>query len=301
MGSRVAVSSRRVHRRIGAIQEQSDYFPFGGEVVVAGSDTNSYKFTGKQRDTETGLDNFGARYYASGFGRFMSPDKPLADQHAAAPQSWNLYSYARNSPLRFVDDDGERVIETLVYKPYDVHGKTAAEAHANALAVAPVTKTAEGEAMTGETTSAPLKITHLVVQPSVSGFEGTFVTATETLKSADVELKQTIIMPNWVESPKASPKEQAAWETALTELKEHEEGHALINREQAEKLDRTLPGTSATAGAPNSTDAYKKAGARLTQRLNQEVRGNNAENNTRQEEYDKHTDHGRNQHGDENH
>jgi hypothetical protein len=39
----------------------------------------------------------------------------------------------------------------------------------------------------------------------------------------------------------------------------------------------------------------------LTQRLNQEVRGNNAENNTRQEEYDKHTDHGRNQHGDENH
>ncbi len=34
----------------------------------------AYKFTGKERDAESGLDYFGARYYASSMGRFMSPD-----------------------------------------------------------------------------------------------------------------------------------------------------------------------------------------------------------------------------------
>ena len=66
--------------------------------------------TGKERDTETGLDYFGARYYGSALGRFTSADEPFADQHAEDPQSWNLYSYARNNPLKFVDDTGAAVI-----------------------------------------------------------------------------------------------------------------------------------------------------------------------------------------------
>src|SRR5262249_15221182 len=52
----------------------SDYYPFGGERVVRANSTNRYKFTGKERDTESGLDNFGARYDSSSMGRFMSPD-----------------------------------------------------------------------------------------------------------------------------------------------------------------------------------------------------------------------------------
>jgi RHS repeat-associated protein len=35
---------------------------------------NHYKFTGKERDSESGLDMFGARYYGSSLGRFMTPD-----------------------------------------------------------------------------------------------------------------------------------------------------------------------------------------------------------------------------------
>jgi RHS repeat-associated protein len=62
-----------------------------------------HKFTGKERDGESGLDNFGARYFGSSLGRFMSPDPPLMDQHIADPQSWNLYSYVRNNPVSFVD------------------------------------------------------------------------------------------------------------------------------------------------------------------------------------------------------
>ena len=68
-----------------------------------------YKFTGKERDSETGLDYFGARYLSSAQGRFTSPDSPLLDQFVDAPQSWNLYSYGRNNPLRYVDRTGEAV------------------------------------------------------------------------------------------------------------------------------------------------------------------------------------------------
>jgi len=101
-----------------------DYFPFGEDLqqgvggragcypasttpLYPGSpDLESLKFTGKERDTETGLDYFGARYLSSAQGRFTSPDAPFADQKPGDPQSWNLYSYTRNNPLRYVDPDG---------------------------------------------------------------------------------------------------------------------------------------------------------------------------------------------------
>jgi RHS repeat-associated protein len=67
------------------------------------------KFTGHERDTESGLDYFGARYYASLAGRFQSPDLPFIDQHPTNPQSWNLYAYARNNPLKFTDPTGNSV------------------------------------------------------------------------------------------------------------------------------------------------------------------------------------------------
>jgi RHS repeat-associated protein len=63
-------------------------------------------FTGKERDAETGLDYFLARYYSGAQGRFISADLPLIDQRTDHPQSWNLYSYARNNPLKYVDEDG---------------------------------------------------------------------------------------------------------------------------------------------------------------------------------------------------
>jgi RHS repeat-associated protein len=65
-------------------------------------------FTGKQRDTESGLDNFGARYNSSSIGRFMSPDSS-AYVKPINPQSWNLYAYALNSPLLYVDPSGNTV------------------------------------------------------------------------------------------------------------------------------------------------------------------------------------------------
>ena len=65
--------------------------------------------TGKERDTESGLDNFGARYNASGLGRFMTPDSPSYSNHKN-PQSWNLYAYALNNPVAFRDADGHLIV-----------------------------------------------------------------------------------------------------------------------------------------------------------------------------------------------
>jgi RHS repeat-associated protein len=65
------------------------------------------RYTGKERDAESGLDYFGARYYGSNMGRFMSPDPSgLLTQRPADPQSWNMYAYARNNPLIFIDPTG---------------------------------------------------------------------------------------------------------------------------------------------------------------------------------------------------
>jgi RHS repeat-associated protein len=88
----------------------STFLPFGQEwnpqITV-----NHYKFTGKERDSESGLDNFGARYNSSQYGRFMTPDwsaKPMGVPYAdmTDPQSLNLYSYVRNNPLNQIDPTG---------------------------------------------------------------------------------------------------------------------------------------------------------------------------------------------------
>ncbi len=88
----------------GAIQDESDYYPYGGEIAIINGDPNHYKFTGKERDAESGLDNFGARYDASSLGRFMTPD-PLGGK-LVNPQTLNKYSYVANNPINFTDPTG---------------------------------------------------------------------------------------------------------------------------------------------------------------------------------------------------
>jgi RHS repeat-associated protein len=100
-----------MQKRPVALQNESDFYPWGGELPFVANDSNHYKFTGKQRDAETQLDYFGARYYSNGLGRWVSPDwstAPIPVPYAdlGDPQSLNLYSYVRNVPTTGIDADG---------------------------------------------------------------------------------------------------------------------------------------------------------------------------------------------------
>ena len=90
-----------------------DYAPFGDGGVGGGASPAALRFAGKERDPETGLDYFGARYYASRSGRFTTVDPVTTVQdNWLDPQRWNRYAYALNNPRRYTDPDG-RWIETL--------------------------------------------------------------------------------------------------------------------------------------------------------------------------------------------
>jgi RHS repeat-associated protein len=96
-------STRLMTGADGSGQQSWDYQPFGEQ--IAGDTGTTHKFTGKERDSESGLDNFGARYDASSLGRFMTPDS-IAYSSLEDPQSLNLYSYVGNHPTVLIDPDG---------------------------------------------------------------------------------------------------------------------------------------------------------------------------------------------------
>ena len=97
--------TRLLTRVDATVLQTYDYMPFGEE--YSGSSVTTYKFTGKQRDAESGLDYFGARHYSSLLGRFVSVDPSRVSVQLFNPQSWNRYSYALNDPLVYVDPNGK--------------------------------------------------------------------------------------------------------------------------------------------------------------------------------------------------
>jgi RHS repeat-associated protein len=123
-------STRMVTDASGTVQSLTDYLPFGEEIqsgvglraapyypldALAVADGVTQKFTGKERDVETGNDYFGARYLSSAQGRFTSPDwsaqvGPVPYAKLDNPQSLNLYSYVLNNPLTSFDDDGHEIV-----------------------------------------------------------------------------------------------------------------------------------------------------------------------------------------------
>jgi RHS repeat-associated protein len=114
--------------------KRHDYLPFGEELFAgtggrttaqgySGGDGIRQQFTQKERDVETGLDYFLARYYSSTQGRFTSVDPQniifdknrgrngderarILQSYIVQPQNWNRYTYTRNNPLAYTDPNG---------------------------------------------------------------------------------------------------------------------------------------------------------------------------------------------------
>lgn len=116
-------SVRAVTDHNGAVVRTHPSPPFGtGDGVTPGTDP--LRYTGKERDAETGLDYFGARYYGSRIGRFTGID-PVLDQPESLlnPQRWNRYTYALNNPVKFTDPDGRNPVlaaAVVVWGIYEV-------------------------------------------------------------------------------------------------------------------------------------------------------------------------------------
>lgn len=109
-----------------SVQNTCGNLPFGDDFTCTNPITD-IEFTDKERDSESSNDYFGARYYGSSMGRFMSPDphNPILIRQGSIagglpeeaansvflgflenPQNWNGYTYVRNNPLGFTDPTG---------------------------------------------------------------------------------------------------------------------------------------------------------------------------------------------------
>lgn len=102
-------STRIVTDDTGTVVHSQAYNPYGGvQQTWVGSYDPLAKFSGKERDTESGLDYFGARYYDRTQYRFISADPKLVLQTAQSDsQRWNLYSYCFNNPVSAFDPNGK--------------------------------------------------------------------------------------------------------------------------------------------------------------------------------------------------
>ncbi len=95
----------------------ADFYPFGGERDIVTTCSQNYKFEGKERDTETNNDDFGARYYSSRFGRWLSADwssvpAPVPYANLTNPQTLNLYAMVSDNPETFADLDGHELAQS---------------------------------------------------------------------------------------------------------------------------------------------------------------------------------------------
>jgi RHS repeat-associated protein len=104
-------TSRVLTNNAGAVCYDADFYPYGGERTYTNSCPQNYKFEGKERDTETGNDDFGARYYSNRFGRWLSADwsavpAPVPYANLTNPQTLNLYAMVADDPESFADLDG---------------------------------------------------------------------------------------------------------------------------------------------------------------------------------------------------
>ncbi len=112
-------SPRVITDRMGNVKSRRDFMPFGEEIgagvggrtenlkyALNGSDNVRKRFTGYEKDEETGLDFAEARMYQNKHGRFTAPDPLLSSASLGNPQTFNRYVYVGNNPVNVTDPSG---------------------------------------------------------------------------------------------------------------------------------------------------------------------------------------------------
>ncbi len=112
-------SPRVLTNSLGEVVSRRDFLPFGEEILPDGANRTAnqkyvvdgvrQKFTGYQKDEETGLDFAEARMYENRYGRFTAVDPLLASGKSANPQTFNRYVYVVNNPVAYTDPTGLQV------------------------------------------------------------------------------------------------------------------------------------------------------------------------------------------------
>lgn len=220
-------------------------------------------------------------------GRFMSPDwsttpVPIPFADITNPQSLNLYGYVNNNPLSRIDSDGHVVVDKgVTYVYYPVTGATADEAIANS-------NTHFDGQFSGMTTPT-FQVESFTPILTQSGS-----TVTLTAPSDDkitTTLSQTVQLPSWKSS---DPAQQAAFDKSTAQLKAHEDSHVADNKAVAAKLDKSIPGTSASAASKNPQTAVNAASTKLTTKVGDKVKDAVAHSNARAKVPDDKANHGKN-------
>jgi RHS repeat-associated protein len=242
-------SPRVLTNELGEIVSRRDFMPFGEEVAADQTyrtaahkygvgDGVRQKFTGYERDDETGLDFAEARYYYNNHGRFTAVDPLLASGRSADPQTFNRYAYVMNRPLILNDPTGLQALQVpkLVVtvadrnppqrKTYPVTGNSDVEAWNNASIEGPKT---HGGSKAGRydgrfdvrPTSAPGTF--------YENDDGTF-TATVTVRSVEISIVDSYWVPDWqnMNDSDVTDQDRNEWRTELDSLEKHEIGHADI-------------------------------------------------------------------------
>jgi RHS repeat-associated protein len=111
-------STRIVTDNTGTVVYAAAHEPYGGiQKTWVSSYAPSLKFSGKERDAESDLDYFGARYYDRSLYRFLSTDQLIPIRGACSdPQKLNLYGYCRSNPENYIDLDGRQAIKLEIIR-----------------------------------------------------------------------------------------------------------------------------------------------------------------------------------------
>jgi RHS repeat-associated protein len=274
------------------IYDSMDYLPYGEQ--ISGGSTTTHKFTGKERDAESGLDDFEARYYGSTIGRFVSVDVKMVDQRRLGdPQLMNMYAYCRNNPLRLVDPDGADPTDPVInitHTQVPVSGRDPNEAAENSKIITGHESNPKGR-LQAETSSdfsqTSVKGRSDGVQRNADGY-----TATVETSSVQVVVNINVKTASWTGYDGASPDAQKAWDDTSNQVKDHEEQHVGLYVADAKSLQKDLEGVHGTGTGKTPQEAMDNAKKNLTTNVNNILNQHKQDREKKDNDLDHRTDHG---------